>query len=69
MKEDVQELWLQSAKNFQQTMAESMTKAFESFQNMDLGEASDKVMNPVAKHPKIKFAPEKLQALQHQYML
>ena len=68
MKEDVQELWLQSAKNFQQTMAESMTKAFESFQNMDLGEASAKLMNPVPKHPKIKFAPEKLQALQHQYM-
>ncbi|MDD2919052.1 class I poly(R)-hydroxyalkanoic acid synthase [Rhodoferax sp.] len=68
MKEDVQELWLQSAKNFQQTMAESMTKAFESFQNMDLGEASAKMMTPVVKHPKIKFSPEKLQALQHQYM-
>ncbi|HSO44906.1 MAG TPA: class I poly(R)-hydroxyalkanoic acid synthase [Rhodoferax sp.] len=68
MKEEVQELWLQSAKNFQQTMAESMTKAFESFQNMDLGDASAKLMNPVAKHPKIKFAPEKLQALQHEYM-
>jgi polyhydroxyalkanoate synthase subunit PhaC len=68
MKEEVQELWLQSAKNFQTNMAETMTKAFESFQNMDLGEASAKLMNPVAKHPKIKFSPEKLQALQHQYM-
>ena len=68
MKEEVQELWLQSAKQFQQTMAESMTKAFESFQNMDLGEASAKLMNPATKHPKIKFSPEKLQALQHQYM-
>jgi polyhydroxyalkanoate synthase len=68
MKEDVKELWLQSAQNFQQTMAESMNKAFESFQNMDLGEASAKMMTPVVKHPKIKFSPEKLQALQHQYM-
>jgi len=68
MKEDVQELWRQSAKNFQQTLAENMTKAFESFQNMDLGEASAKMMTPVVKHPKIKFSPEKLQALQHQYM-
>lgn len=68
MKENVQELWQQSARNFQQTMAESMTKAFESFQNMDLGDASAKLMNPVGKHPKIKFSSEKLQALQHQYM-
>ena len=68
MNEDVQELWLQSARNFQQTMSENMTKAFESFQNMDLGEAGAKLMNPVTKRPKIKFSPEKLQALQHQYM-
>jgi len=68
MKEEVHELWLQSAKNFQTSMAETMTKAFESFQNMDLGEAGAKLVNPVAKHPKIKFSPEKLQSLQHQYM-
>ncbi|WP_296494391.1 class I poly(R)-hydroxyalkanoic acid synthase [Rhodoferax sp.] len=68
MKEEVQELWLQSAKNFQTSMADTMTKAFQSFQNMDLGEASAKLTNPMAKKPKIKFSPEKLQALQHQYM-
>jgi polyhydroxyalkanoate synthase len=68
MKDDVQGLWLQSAQNFQQTMTESWTKAFESFRNMDLGAAGAKLIAPTAQAPKITFSPEKLQELQQQYL-
>ena len=68
MKEDAQELWLKSAQNFQQTITEGWSKAFESFKNMDLGAASSNLMNPVSKAPNISFSPEKLQELQQQYV-
>jgi polyhydroxyalkanoate synthase len=68
MKDDAQELWLQSAQQFQQTMTSNWSKAFESFQNMDLGAAGSKLMAPTAKPPKIQFVPEKLQELQQQYL-
>jgi len=68
MNENAQELWLQSAQNLQQSMAESLSKAFESFHNMDLGEASAKLLAPTAQAPKIKFSAEKLQALQQQFL-
>ncbi|MDD2882567.1 MAG: class I poly(R)-hydroxyalkanoic acid synthase [Rhodoferax sp.] len=68
MNEKAQEQWLQSAQQMQQTMTESWTKTFESFQNMDLGAAAPKLMAPTTKPPKIKFSPEKLQALQKQYL-
>ena len=68
MQDNAQELWLQSAQTLQQTMTESWKKTFESFQNMDLGSAGTKLMAPTAKAPKIKFSPEKLQALQKQYV-
>ncbi|MCM2340846.1 class I poly(R)-hydroxyalkanoic acid synthase [Rhodoferax sp.] len=68
MNDNAQELWLQSAQNLQQSMAESLSKAFESFHNMDLGEASTKLLAPTAQAPKIKFSAEKLQALQQQFL-
>jgi len=68
MNENTQELWLQSAQNLQQSMAESLSKAFASFQNMDLGEASAKLLAPTVQAPKIKFSAEKLQALQQQFL-
>jgi polyhydroxyalkanoate synthase len=68
MNENAQELWLQSAQQMQQTMTENWTKTFESFQNMDLGAAGLKLAAPTSKPPKIKFSPEKLQALQKQYL-
>ena len=37
MKDDAQQLWLQTAQQAQQTMTETWTKAFESFKTMDLG--------------------------------
>ena len=68
MNENAHELWLQSAQNLQQSMTESLSKAFASFQNMDLGEAGAKLLAPTAEAPKIKFSAEKLQALQRQFL-
>jgi len=68
MKDEAQQVWLQSAQQFQQTMNDAWAKAFESFQNMDLGEVGTKLMAPTAKPPKISFSQEKLQQLQQQYM-
>jgi polyhydroxyalkanoate synthase len=68
MNENASEVWLQSAQNLQKSMAESLSKAFESFQNMDLGEASTKLMAPTAKSRQIKFSAEKLQELQQQFL-
>lgn len=49
-------------------MAESLSKAFASFQNMDLGEASTKLMAPTVKAPSVKFSAAKLQELQQQFL-
>ncbi len=68
MKDNGQELWLQTAQQFQQTMADSLKKTFESFQNMDLGAAGTQLLTPTTKPPEIKFSQEKLQALQQQYL-
>jgi polyhydroxyalkanoate synthase len=68
MNENVSEVWLQSAQNLQQSMAESLSKAFASFQNMDLGEASTKLMAPTVKAPSVKFSAAKLQELQQQFL-
>ncbi|MDD3934765.1 class I poly(R)-hydroxyalkanoic acid synthase [Rhodoferax sp.] len=68
MNENASEVWLQSAQNLQKSMAESLSKAFESFQNMDLGEASTKLLAPTVKAPNIKFSAEKLQQLQQQFL-
>jgi polyhydroxyalkanoate synthase len=68
MNDNAQELWLQSAQKMQQSMTENWTKTFESFQNMDLASAGKKLMAPTTKAPKIKFSPEKMQALQKQYL-
>jgi polyhydroxyalkanoate synthase len=68
MNENVSEVWLQSAQNLQQSMAESLSKAFASFQNMDLGEASTKLMAPAVNAPSVKFSAAKLQELQQQFL-
>jgi polyhydroxyalkanoate synthase len=68
MNENASEVWLQSAQNLQQSMTESLSKAFESFKNMDLGEASAKLLAPTAKAPQIKFSAPKLQELQQQFL-
>ena len=68
MKSDSNELWSQTAQTFQQTLSDNWAKAFESFKNMDIGAAGATLSAPTAKPPKISFAPEKLQALQKQYL-
>jgi len=68
MNSEVQQQWLQNAQQFQQTMTESFGKLFESFQNMDLGQAAAPLMGVQQQAPKITFNPEKMQALQQQYL-
>jgi polyhydroxyalkanoate synthase len=68
MTPDTPEFWAQSAQQFQQSLSDGWSKAFESFQKMDLGAAASGAGAGAAKTPDIKFAPEKLQALQQQYL-
>ncbi|OIP21696.1 MAG: class I poly(R)-hydroxyalkanoic acid synthase [Comamonadaceae bacterium CG2_30_57_122] len=69
MTDNTQQIWLQTAQQFQQTMADSWKKTFESLQHMDLGSAGAKLMMPTTiKPPEIKFSQEKLQTLQQQYL-
>ena len=68
MSNDDQQVLVQSAQKFQQSIADSWKNAFESFQNMDLGELAGKMMTPPAQPPKITFDPAKLQALQQEYL-
>ena len=68
MKDDTQELWQQTAQKFQQSMADGWQNAFESFQNMDLGSMSGKLMAPTVQAPKVTFDQAKLQQLQQEYL-
>ncbi|MBT9506584.1 class I poly(R)-hydroxyalkanoic acid synthase [Rhodoferax sp.] len=62
------EFWAQSAQQLQQTLGESWSKAFQSFQNMDLGGVTGAKAGPVSMPPAISFSSDKLQALQQQYI-
>ncbi|MBT3065223.1 class I poly(R)-hydroxyalkanoic acid synthase [Rhodoferax sp. U11-2br] len=68
MKEETQQQWLQTAQQFQQSMVDTWGKAFESFKNMDLGQAGAKLMAPTTKPPTVSFSPDKLQELQQQFL-
>ena len=68
MAENSQEFWAQSAQQLQQTLGEGWSKAFEAFQNMDLGKAGAALSPPTTPPPQITFSPEKLQELQQQYL-
>ncbi|MFZ2220916.1 MAG: alpha/beta fold hydrolase, partial [Rhodoferax sp.] len=67
MSQNMPEIWSQSAAQFQQTLNENWSKAFQAFQNMDLGAPADGVV-AASSAPKISFSPEKLQTLQQQYL-
>ena len=58
----------QATQQFQQAFTQSWSKALESFQGMDLGSAGAGFPAMADKPPEIHFAPEKLQALQQQYL-
>ena len=64
------ESWAQASQQFQQTLTEGWNQAFQAFQNMDLGGMPAAVpgMPAVQAPPRIQFAPDKLQALQQQYL-
>jgi polyhydroxyalkanoate synthase len=68
MTQESPEFWAQSAQQFQQTFGENLSKAFQSFQNMDLGTAGPSLATPSPQPPQINFSPEKLQELQQQYL-
>jgi len=68
MNSEVQQQWLQGAQQFQQTMTDSFGKMFESFQNMDLGQAAAPLMGVQKQAAKITFNAEKMQTLQQQYL-
>jgi polyhydroxyalkanoate synthase subunit PhaC len=68
MKQESPEFWAQSAQQFQQSLSEGWSKAFQSFQNMDMGMASGHSSGPLPTPPQITFTPEKLQSLQQQYL-
>lgn len=58
----------QATQQFQQAFTQSWSKALESFQGLDLGAAGAGFPAMAEKPPEIHFAPEKLQALQQQYL-
>jgi polyhydroxyalkanoate synthase len=62
------EFWTQASQQFQQSMTENWSKAVQSFQGMDLGAIGGAMPGTGAKQPDIRFAPDKLQALQQQYL-
>ncbi|NMM15330.1 MAG: class I poly(R)-hydroxyalkanoic acid synthase [Rhodoferax sp.] len=68
MTQDSPEFWAQSAQQFQQSLTEGWSKAFQSFQNMDLGKADADGAAPAAQPPAIHFSQERLQELQQQYL-
>ena len=70
MTQNAPEFWTQAAEQFQQSMTESWAKAVQSFQGMDMGALGAGLpgAGAGAKQPDIRFAPDKLQALQQQYL-
>jgi polyhydroxyalkanoate synthase len=66
--QNVPDFLTQAAQQFQQSMTENWSKAVQSLQSMDLGAMGAGMPSPGAKKPDIRFAPEKLQTLQQQYL-
>jgi polyhydroxyalkanoate synthase len=63
--QDSPEFWTQTAQQFQQSALESWTKAIQSFQGAGAGQA---LQGAAGATPEIQFVPEKLEALQQQYL-
>ncbi len=62
------DLWALSLQQFQKSLTDSWTLAFEAMQNMDLGSSSAGLAAPMEKPPVISFSAEKLAELQRQYL-
>ena len=69
MTQNAPEFWTQAAQQFQQSMTDNWSKAVQSLQSMDLGAmGAGMPTGTPAPPPEIRFAPDKLQALQQQYL-
>ena len=62
------DLWTQAVQQFQQSMTDGWSKALQSFQSMDLGSPALGLPQLPGATPDIRFDPEKLQAVQQQYV-
>ncbi|MDZ4074868.1 MAG: class I poly(R)-hydroxyalkanoic acid synthase [Hylemonella sp.] len=65
MTQDTPEFWAQAAQQFQQAYADSWLKLFQSFQGAHPGQGAAAL--PAMDHP-VTIPPDKLQALQQQYV-
>ena len=68
MTQKIPEFWELSAQQFQQSVSEGWSKAFQAFQNMDLGGIGPGLTKPATSAPQISFSTEKLHQLQQQYL-
>jgi polyhydroxyalkanoate synthase len=68
MSNDTPEFWAQTGQQFQQSLTESWGKAIQSLQNLDLGTSGAHASQAPQAPPPVQFSPEKLQALQQQYL-
>ena len=68
MTQQIPEFLELSAQQFQQSVSEGWSKAFQAFQNMDLGGVGPGLNTPVTSAPQIGFSTEKLHELQRQYL-
>jgi polyhydroxyalkanoate synthase len=62
------DLWTQVAQQMQQTMLESWTKALQTLQSPDLGGMATGGAMPSGPLPEIRFSPDKIKAVQAQYV-
>ena len=67
MSQHTPDFWSQSAQQFQQMFGDGMAKAMQSFQGLGNGQMGA-VGSPDSSTAPLRFAPDKLQALQQQYM-
>ncbi|NBT92273.1 MAG: hypothetical protein EBT37_06565, partial [Betaproteobacteria bacterium] len=61
------DIWSKTAAQFQETVSQSWTKALENFKTLDVGAAMSTLTHAPAP-PTMQFSPDKLQAVQQQYM-
>jgi polyhydroxyalkanoate synthase len=64
--QDSPENWATAVQQFQKALTESWSKTFQAFQGMDLG--PDGLAATDTRHPQLAFEPDKLQALQQEYV-
>ena len=66
MTQQAPDFWTQAAQQFQQSMTDNWSKALQSLPSLEAGMPNFGTTTP--KLPEIRFSPDKLQALQQQYL-